>query len=335
MPLPGRPTLPSSNCRIAAAPDELRTQSVLRPAEGIGEAGSALAAGVLRDRAGEVCEVVPADAAGIADHLGGVAGVVPLENLEHRLRVLQGLVAQHPGVRQHRAAAAVRVAGRAGRGTGAVLVAAVRRGGAVLCVSPRRRVVVPGLRVDAGEQAAEFLGVAEVRVHQGRRVGIRDDVLLEPQVVGEHVVDQRAEQHHVRAGPDRNVFVRDRRGTGEPRVDVDDLSPAGPGLLHPLEANGMALGHVGPLDDDAVGIGHVLQALCGAAAPERGSQTGNRGGVSNARLVFDLDRASGREELLDQVVLFVVQGRAAQGGDAHRAAQQAPLVIALLPGAAA
>ena len=98
--------------------------------------------------------------------------------------------------------------------------------------------------------------------------------------------------------------------------------PAGLGLRHPLEAHRMALGHVGALDDDAVGIGHVLQGLRRAAAPERGSQTGNRGGVSNAGLVLDLDRACGGEELLDQVVLFVVQGRAAQRGDAHGAAEQ-------------
>ena len=109
------------------AADELRAQGVLGPADGVGEAGGPLAAGVLRDRAGEVAEVVQADPADVADHLRGVAGIVALEDLEDGPRVLQGLVAQHPGVRQDRAAAAVLVAGRAGRGAGAVLM--VGRGG--------------------------------------------------------------------------------------------------------------------------------------------------------------------------------------------------------------
>src|SRR6202020_73044 len=88
-------------------------------------------------------------------------------------------------------------------------------------------------------------------------------------------------------------------------------------------------------DDDAVGVGHVLQGLGGAAAPEQSSQTGNGGGVSNTGLVLDLHCPGRGEELLDQVFLFVVEGRPAEGGDAHCAPQQTPPVIALLPAAAA
>src|SRR6202044_925170 len=88
------------------APDELRAQGVLGPADGISEAGGPVAAGVLRDRAGEVAEVTEADAADIADHLRRVAGIVAPEDLEARPPVLQGLVAQYPGVRQGRPAAA-------------------------------------------------------------------------------------------------------------------------------------------------------------------------------------------------------------------------------------
>src|SRR6185437_9209969 len=39
------------------------------------------------------------------------------------------------------------------------------------------------------------------------------------------------------------------------------------------------------------------------------------GGVSYPRLVLDLDRAQRGEQLLDQVVLFVVQGGAAEAGE--------------------
>ena len=42
------------------------------------------------------------------------------------------------------------------------------------------------------------------------------------------------------------------------------------------------------LDPDAVGVLEVLLEVGGAAAPERGTQTGHRGGVSYAGLVLDL-----------------------------------------------
>ena len=178
---------------------------------------------------------------------------------------------------------------------------------------------MPRFGVVPGEQTAEVLGVAEIVVDQRRGVGVGDDVIVEPQVIAEHMVHERTEQHDVGSGPDRDVLVAHRRRAGEPRVDVDHRRATGPRLLHPLEAHRMALGHVGALDDDAVGVGHVLQRLCGTAPPEGGSQTGNRGGVSYAGLVLDLDRARCGEEFLDQIVLFVVQGRAAEGGDPHRA----------------
>src|SRR3982750_2751527 len=85
----------------------------------------------------------------------------------------------------------------------------------------------------------------------------------------------------------------------------------------------MALGHVGALDDDAVRVLQVLQEGRGAAATERGPQTGDGGGVSYARLVLDLDRAQRREQLLDQVVLLTVQGGAAQEGEAARTRERA------------
>ena len=75
----------------------------------------------------------------------------------------------------------------------------------------------------------------------------------------------------------------------------------------------------------------VLLEVGGAAAPERGAQTGHRGAVSYPRLVLDLDRAQGREELLDQVVLLVVERRAAEVGEAERAVDPPALVVGVLP----
>src|SRR5258705_13432656 len=69
------------------------------------------------------------------------------------------------------------------------------------------------------------------------------------------------------------------------------------------------------LDQDAVGVGQVLLERGRAAAAEASPQTGDGGGVSYPRLVLDLDRAHRGEQLLDQVVLFVVQGGAAEAGE--------------------
>src|SRR5690606_6738878 len=93
----------------------------------------------------------------------------------------------------------------------------------------------------------------------------------------------------------------------------------------------VALGHVGALDDDAVGVRQVLQGLRGSASPERCSQTGNGGGVSDARLILYLYRAGGGEQLLDEVVLLIVERRAAQGRDAHGATQRPTVLVGVLP----
>src|SRR6185436_16230764 len=104
--------------------------------------------------------------------------------------------------------------------------------------------------------------------------------------------------------------------------DVEDLRAARLGLNHPLEAHRVLLGHVRAHDQDAVGVLQVLQERGGAAAPERGPQTGDGGGVSYARLVLDRDRAGRREALLDQVVLLGVQRRATEEGEAERAVER-------------
>jgi hypothetical protein len=71
---------------------------------------------------------------------------------------------------------------------------------------------------------------------------------------------------------------------------------ASPGVVcvlhHPLEPGRVCLGHGEAHDDDAVRGAEVLLVVRRPAATEGGSQTGNRGGVSNAGLVLDLQRAS-------------------------------------------
>jgi hypothetical protein len=87
------------------------------------------------------------------------------------------------------------------------------------------------------------------------------------------------------------MHVSHGAGAGKPGIDVDDGGTAGFAFHHPLEAHRMGFGHVRTHDDDAVGVREVLLVVGGAATAEGRSQTGNSGGVSNARLVLDLHRA--------------------------------------------
>ena len=202
---------------------------------------------------------------------------MPLEDLEHAHRVLQRLVAAAL-VRNRRAPAAVglglggdvrrlrlvtdvgllavELLGQLGLAVGRMLGSGV---------APRDRVVVTGLRVEAGEQPVEVLGVGEVGVDDVRGVGVGHDVLTEVEVVVQHVVDEPAEPGDVGAGPDGDVDVGDRGGAREPGIDVDHRGTAPLGLHYPLEAHGVGLGHVGALDEDAVSVLQVLQLRRGAA----------------------------------------------------------------------
>ena len=86
-------------------------------------------------------------------------------------------------------------------------------------------------------------------------------------------------------------------------------------LHHEAEADRVGFGHVRAHDQDAVAILQVFLEDGGGAAAEGGAQTGHRGAVSYAGLVLDGHHAQVREELLDEVVLFVVQRGPAQVGD--------------------
>ena len=92
-------------------------------------------------------------------------------------------------------------------------------------------------------------------------------------------------------GAQRHVQVGDRARAREARVDVDDLRAALLGLHHPLEADRVLLGHVRAHDQDAVGVLQVLLERGGAAAPERGPQTGDRASECHMRAWFSIETA--------------------------------------------
>src|SRR5579883_2105962 len=178
-------------------------------------------------------------------------------------------------------------------GPALLLPVACRRLGRPAFVLPAAGVVAALLLIEAGEEAVEVLGVAELLADDRRAVGVRHDVLAEVALVRDDVVDDAAEEGDVRARTERDVDVGDRAGPGVAGIDVDELGAPRLGFHDPLEPNRVALGHVGSLDDDAVSVLQVLLEGGGPSPAERSPQTGDRGGVSDARLVLDLDRPEG------------------------------------------
>lgn len=103
----------------------------------------------------------------------------------------------------------------------------------------------------------------------------------------------------------------------EARVDVDDLGAALLGLHYPLETDRVIFRHVRAFYQDTIRVLQILLERGGATPTEAGSQTGNRGGVSNPSLIFYLDDAQGSEQLLDEIVLFVIERGPAQVRDSQ------------------
>src|SRR5262245_23939268 len=88
-------------------------------------------------------------------------------------------------------------------------------------VLPALELVLPLLGIPAREEAVEVLGVLEVLVDDDRRVGVVDDVVAEPALALEDVVDDAAEERDVGACADPDPARRRGARAREARVDVD------------------------------------------------------------------------------------------------------------------
>ena len=138
-------------------------------------------------------------------------------------------------------------------------------------VLPRIGHIRAGFRVIARKQSVQFLGVLVVLRDDHRRISICDDIIAEVQLILEHVVNDRTQQHHVGTAANTNVTVGERRGTRIPRIHVNNAGTTLFGFYDPLESHRVALGHIRTLDDDAISIRHILQRLGCAAAAKRSS----------------------------------------------------------------
>ena len=111
-------------------------------------------------------------------------------------------------------------------------------------------------------------------------------------------MDQPAQEKNVAAGAQRNPDVRHRGSARKPRVDVNNLGAA---LSRASTTHWNPTGWFSAMDDPMIRIASALPDLLrrgGAAAPERGAQTGHGGAMSYPGLVADADHAqAGRRKV--------------------------------------
>ena len=187
IPPPGRPMLPSSSCRIAprgciCTPRECCVQPTRvaerRRALAARSCRSARSATSWKSAARDAADLARPSRACSARSAGAGSGSTQRGCCS---------VSSRSERRRSRMPAPV-FSENAWRG---VLALPAADGDLAALVHPRRAVVGLGLGVEAGEEAVEVLGVAELLVDDRRGVGVVEDVLLEVGVGLQHVADQR------------------------------------------------------------------------------------------------------------------------------------------------
>src|SRR5262249_27897583 len=156
--------------------------------------------------------------ADLGNHLRRVAGEVALQDLEHAAGMLEGRVTRERAVgfgyqlRPRNVARPGSAVDRVAVHTLVVLRRDLRSVGPAVCgavtgyalITPMtgHRIVDAGFRVKAAEQTVQILGILEALLDQSRRIGEMKNVLLEPAIVGQDVVDHAAQKRDVAAGAD-------------------------------------------------------------------------------------------------------------------------------------
>jgi hypothetical protein len=169
------------------------------------------------------------------------------------------------------------------------------------------------LAVISAEYASKRFGILKSLIDDGRRVRVCQNVILEPAIVSQNVVDDAAEKGDIRSSANADVQVGGCTGATEARVDVDDCRATLARFHRPAETNRVSFGHIRTHDQDAITVRQILLVVCRSSAPEGGAQTGHRCGVSNPGLIFDMDDAEPRaKQLLDEIIFLVVERRAAE-----------------------
>jgi hypothetical protein len=251
-PAPRTPYVAQKELQDGGGADDLDSLGVLGPADRVAERGRLLGRRVFADGLGDLQESLPRGAADLLDHLGCVLGEVAPEDLKDATLVLE---------RRVRRARLALVRRRFPAGALSDEAALAPTDGGVVygrpLVAPGGRIVLVPLLVPAGKEPVGAR-VLELLRDEGRGVGVVDDVVPEVPLILDHVVYEAAEEDDVGAGPQGGVDVAKRRGAGEARVDVDQLRALALGYHGVAEADRVGLGHVGALDENAVGVLQVL-----------------------------------------------------------------------------
>jgi hypothetical protein len=132
---------------------------------------------------------------------------VSLEDLEDAARILQGFIASRPVLRRAGPLRCVTAVGSC------ILVGFLRRTG----VGPARIVVTAGAGIITREDPAVILRVDVLVADDRRRIGVGEDVLAEPEIVTQDIVDEATKKGDVSARADRDIEVGRSRGPGEAR----------------------------------------------------------------------------------------------------------------------
>ena len=265
--------------------DDLRADAVLGPAQGIHHRHHTIRGGRAGNHLAHLQELVPGRAGDLLDHLGRVAAVVLLHDLQHAARVLHGHV-----------------------DLGVITL---------FLVAPARVVVLARLGVVTREDAVlETVTLA----HDEGGVGVVADVLRLDLVVAQQVVDNTAQEGNVTAGTQRCVVIGHGGRAREARIDHDQLRlVALLRLDHPFETHGMRFCSVPAHDQHEIGVLDVLPVVGHRAAAKRRSQTGYRRAVSDTCLVIEYQCAEAAHHLVRDVASLVGRCRCSQKAGARPA----------------
>jgi len=160
------PDVPQEELQHGQGTDVLDPVGVLREVQGIGDGARLVRRPGGAVQGGHLFELGLGDAADPLHHLGGIAGIVSPQELPDRVGVLERLVP-------------------------------LRIPLLVQLVPPGRPIVLPALRIVAGEQARQVAGGLELRVNQEGGVGVLHHVVVEVLLVADGVIDQPPEEHDV------------------------------------------------------------------------------------------------------------------------------------------
>ena len=315
----GPPHVAEQRLHDRGGADDLHAHRGMRPADRVADGTRALAPRVPRHRLGDSEKRLLRTTRDLLDHLGRVAGIMPLHDLIDAVRMLQRRIARRRAVR-HRlevvAGALFRLHAVLGHG----------RGHDLALVLPAIVLVALRVHVEAREQPVKRLRIGVGILDDVRDVRVGHHVVAEPQVALEDLVDHPTQERDVRSRTQRRMDVGQCGRPREPRIGMDDGGPTLLRLHDEAEPDRMILRHVRAHDEHGIGVGQIPQRHGGGAASEGGTQTGHRRGVSNAGLVLDADDSQpSAEQLLDEVVFLVVQRRPAERSDAHRVVHAPPV----------